>query len=257
MLRDSEARVKVEGDERERDEIVVRVQCVNEKQQKNLAECCQRLLPKLNDEFVKRIVFSDEKLFLISPSMDSNKIRICTTLKRSSARAGCSHHAPSASVARWCGPWAGVSSNGKTELLFVEPGLKINAEYYVQEDILPSCSHLHRDGSFVPQQDWAQAHASRKTLAFLDAMGVMFNFSIVSATSPVYKGNLAMCRMDAGDFDPMHPCNPQSPSDFYYWETNYDDGTDDRDSNSTFYTVQGKSNQYAVNYVFKPVKPGR
>nr|CDJ91846.1 Protein CED-7, isoform b [Haemonchus contortus] len=37
----------------------------NEKQQKNRAECCQRLLPKLNDEFVKRIVPSDEKLFLI------------------------------------------------------------------------------------------------------------------------------------------------------------------------------------------------
>ncbi|XGW24966.1 hypothetical protein V3C99_006424 [Haemonchus contortus] len=31
----------------------VRVYCVNEKQQKNRAECCQRLLPKLSDEFVK------------------------------------------------------------------------------------------------------------------------------------------------------------------------------------------------------------
>ncbi|VDO27361.1 unnamed protein product [Haemonchus placei] len=50
----------------------VRVHCVNEKQQKNRAECCQRLLPKLNDEFMKRIVFSDEKLFLISPPRNSN-----------------------------------------------------------------------------------------------------------------------------------------------------------------------------------------
>ncbi|KAK6027694.1 hypothetical protein OSTOST_06275 [Ostertagia ostertagi] len=66
-----------------------------------------------------------------------------------------------------------------------------------------------------------------------------------------------MCRMDAGDFDPKHPCNPRSPSDFYYWETNYDDGTDDRDSNSSFYTKDGKSTQFAVNYVYKPVKPGR
>ncbi|VDO49115.1 unnamed protein product [Haemonchus placei] len=73
--------------------------------------------------------------------------------------------------------WAGVSWNGKTKLLFVEPGLKINAEYYVQqlrEGILPSCSRLYRDGSFVLQQDWAPAHASRKTLAFLDSVGVEY-----------------------------------------------------------------------------------
>ncbi|XGW11198.1 hypothetical protein V3C99_012582 [Haemonchus contortus] len=60
----------------------VRVHCVNEKQQKNRAECCHRLLLKLNDEFVKRIVFSDEELFLISPSRDTNKGGIWTTLKK-------------------------------------------------------------------------------------------------------------------------------------------------------------------------------
>ncbi|XGW07291.1 hypothetical protein V3C99_010464 [Haemonchus contortus] len=59
----------------------VKVHCVNEKQQKNSAECCQRLLPKLNDEFAKRIVFSDEDLLLIFPPWDSNKGRIWTALK--------------------------------------------------------------------------------------------------------------------------------------------------------------------------------
>ncbi|KAK6054847.1 hypothetical protein COOONC_07649 [Cooperia oncophora] len=84
-----------------------------------------------------------------------------------------------------------------------------------------------------------------------------FSLGIVTATTPGYNGNLVMCRMDAGDFDPLHPCNPRSPSDFYYWETNYNDGTDDRDSNATFFTNQGKSDKYAVMYVYKPVKPGR
>ncbi|KIH68941.1 hypothetical protein ANCDUO_00715 [Ancylostoma duodenale] len=65
------------------------------------------------------------------------------------------------------------------------------------------------------------------------------------ATTPRYDGNLVMCRMDAGDFDPAHPCNPRSPSDFYYWETNYDEGTDDREANYTFYTTQGASGAYA------------
>ncbi|VDL78443.1 unnamed protein product [Nippostrongylus brasiliensis] len=84
-----------------------------------------------------------------------------------------------------------------------------------------------------------------------------FSLGIVMATTPVYDGNLVMCRMDAGDFDPNHPCNPRSPSDFYYWETDYDEHTDDRDSNLTYTTKQGKSSNYAVDYVFKPVKPGR
>ncbi|XGW35854.1 hypothetical protein V3C99_019217 [Haemonchus contortus] len=83
----------------------VRAYYVNEKQQKNRAECCQRLLPILS----------------------------CC------------------------------------QVLFVEPGLKINAKYYVKqlrEYILPSCSRLYRDGSFVLQQDWAPVHASRKTRLF-------------------------------------------------------------------------------------------
>ncbi|KAK6033461.1 hypothetical protein OSTOST_00313, partial [Ostertagia ostertagi] len=73
--------------------------------------------------------------------------------------------------------WTGASWNGKTELLFVEPGLKINADYYIRQlrdDILPSCSSLYRDGRFVLQQDRAPAHAARKTLAFLDSVGVEY-----------------------------------------------------------------------------------
>ncbi|VDO41868.1 unnamed protein product [Haemonchus placei] len=131
----------------------VRIHCINEKQQKNRAECCQRLLPKLNDEFVKRIVFNDEKFFLISPSRGSNKGRIWTTLKKKELSPSVLQ-SPRSTSQRGLMVWAGVSWNGKTELLFVEPGLKINAEYYVlREDILPSSSRLYRDGSFVLQQD--------------------------------------------------------------------------------------------------------
>ncbi|VDM54635.1 unnamed protein product [Angiostrongylus costaricensis] len=82
-------------------------------------------------------------------------------------------------------------------------------------------------------------------------------YRVVLATTPRYDGNLVMCRMDATDFDPAHPCNPRSPSDFYYWETNYDGGTDDRKANSTYMTAKGNSTDYAVEYVFKPVKPGK
>uniref|UniRef100_A0A7I4Z2Y2 DDE_3 domain-containing protein n=1 Tax=Haemonchus contortus TaxID=6289 RepID=A0A7I4Z2Y2_HAECO len=155
----------------------VRVHCVNEKQQRNRAECCQRLLPKLNDEFVKRIVCSDEKLFSISPSRYSNKGGIWTTLKKNELSPSVLQ-SPRSTSQRNLMVWAEVSWNGKTKLLFVEPGLKINAEYYVQqlrEGILSSCGRLYRDGSFVLQQNWAPAHASRKTLAFLDSVGVEYH----------------------------------------------------------------------------------
>ncbi|KAE9413061.1 hypothetical protein Angca_003763, partial [Angiostrongylus cantonensis] len=84
-----------------------------------------------------------------------------------------------------------------------------------------------------------------------------FSLGIVLATTPRYDGNLVMCRMDATDFDTANPCNPRSPSDFYYWETNYDGGIDDRKANSTYMTAKGNSTDYAVEYVFKPVKPGK
>uniref|UniRef100_A0A7I4Z343 HTH lacI-type domain-containing protein n=1 Tax=Haemonchus contortus TaxID=6289 RepID=A0A7I4Z343_HAECO len=86
----------------------VRVDCVNEKQQKNRAECCQRLLPKLNGEFVKRIVFSDKKLFLLSPSRDSNKGCIWTNLMKKELGSSVLQ-SPRSTNQRSLMVWAGVS----------------------------------------------------------------------------------------------------------------------------------------------------
>ncbi|XGW34455.1 hypothetical protein V3C99_018387, partial [Haemonchus contortus] len=88
----------------------VRVYCVNEKQQKNRAECCV-CCQNSNDEFVKRIAFSDGKLFLISPSRDSNKGRIWITLKKKELSPSVLQSPRSTNQ---CGlmVWAGVSWNG-------------------------------------------------------------------------------------------------------------------------------------------------
>ncbi|KJH43629.1 hypothetical protein DICVIV_10347 [Dictyocaulus viviparus] len=94
------------------------------------------------------------------------------------------------------------------------------------------------------------------SLGYKTSCDFFFHNRIVTATTPRYDGNLVMCRMDASGFDPLHPCDPRSPSDFYYWETNYNDGTDDRVANSTYVTALGRANEYAVDYAFKPVKPG-
>ena len=78
----------------------------------------------------------------------------------SSAIIGHSQHPQSLMV------WAGICASGKTPLIFVEPGVKINADVY-QRDILESVvlpwSQQHFEGNWTFQQDSAPAHKARKT----------------------------------------------------------------------------------------------
>ncbi|CAF1042739.1 unnamed protein product [Didymodactylos carnosus] len=71
--------------------------------------------------------------------------------------------------------WGGVSSKGKTTLRFVEPGAKVNSQYYINKILKP---FLSRDvprlfpigGKTRPtlQQDSAPSHVSKETIAFLE-----------------------------------------------------------------------------------------
>ncbi|EGT43101.1 hypothetical protein CAEBREN_30646 [Caenorhabditis brenneri] len=81
-----------------------------------------------------------------------------------------------------------------------------------------------------------------------------FSMGIVSILDPNYAGNFAMCRQDASDFDKDHPCNPRHPADFYFWETDYNSHTDDREGNTT---IVGTRKTPAVTYKQKSVKPGK
>uniref|UniRef100_A0AC35U792 Peptide transporter n=1 Tax=Rhabditophanes sp. KR3021 TaxID=114890 RepID=A0AC35U792_9BILA len=83
-----------------------------------------------------------------------------------------------------------------------------------------------------------------------------FSMNINMALDIPYAGNLALCKLDADNFDKKFPCDPrQSGSSFYYWERNYDDGTDDM--NSTIYQNNFGTATNVSNYSFKPVKPGK
>lgn len=73
---------------------------------------------------------------------------------------------------------AGVSVHGKTRLHFVEPGVKINAEYYVNTllkcCLLPDCRTLYPDGDSILQQDWAPSHSSKLTIEYLRRKKVQY-----------------------------------------------------------------------------------
>jgi len=60
---------------------------------------------------------------------------------------------------------AGISANGPTKAIFVEPGAKINAEYYINnvlKQYLKEAERLYPDGNFVFHQDSAPSHSAKK-----------------------------------------------------------------------------------------------
>jgi len=69
--------------------------------------------------------------------------------------------------------WAGITKTGKTPLVFVERGVKINAAVYQQrilEDVVIPWSEKHFNGRrWTLQQDWAPAHSAKSTFDFCKA----------------------------------------------------------------------------------------
>ena len=63
-----------------------------------------------------------------------------------------------------------VSKLGKTDLVFVQPGAKINSVYYchnvLEQGLLPDIRRSWND-NFLFQQDRAPAHCSHHTVAYL------------------------------------------------------------------------------------------
>ena len=67
---------------------------------------------------------------------------------------------------------------GKTDIVFVEPGAKVNSEYYCQHvlggGLLPDiCARCQRY-SWTLQQDGAPSHTARNTLTYLRYENVTF-----------------------------------------------------------------------------------
>jgi hypothetical protein len=64
----------------------------------------------------------------------------------------------------------GVSALGRTGIHFVEPGIKINGDYYrntlLLKNLLPDIQELSE--YFIFQQDGAPAHRARETVKLLE-----------------------------------------------------------------------------------------
>lgn len=118
---------------------------------------------------LKNIVFSDEKIFTIMQYVNKQNDRVYlsdrSTMNLDHLRAYRKQRPASVMV------WAGVTQNGRTPLVFVPMGVKINAESY-RELILEGClkpwaTKLFKKNRYVFQQVSAPAHRAKITQEWL------------------------------------------------------------------------------------------
>lgn len=140
---------------------------------KKRLNACRRLKERMTEDKVARTWFSDEKVFTVQTPTNTQNDRIYSVaaVKRhvppERLLKGRKHFSQSVMVS------VAVSKLGKTSLVFVESGAKVNSSYYC--DHVLEGNGLLRDirqlsgNNFIFQQDGAPAHRSRQTVAFLNA----------------------------------------------------------------------------------------
>lgn len=129
------------------------------------------LLKKYPSHAVKFIWFSDEKLFTVdAPSNPQNdRLYVQPSVKKREVSASrLLRTRPTFSKSVMVS--VAVSSMGCSQIHFLEPGVKINGEYYrnvvLKEMLLPDIRYVSGD-CYVFQQDGAPAHRARDTVELL------------------------------------------------------------------------------------------
>jgi DNA-binding Lrp family transcriptional regulator len=131
----------------------------------------KQLLREYPQEMVHFIWFTDEKLFTVAAPKNAQNDRLyvpIVTKKKQVPSARLLRTRPTFSKSVMVS--VGVSSLGATELIFIEPGVKINGAYYrdvlLSQYLLPSIRNQSGD-FFVFQQDSAPAHRAYDTVDML------------------------------------------------------------------------------------------
>lgn len=129
------------------------------------------LLQKLKTRPIDHIVFSDEKDFLV------DSIPVNTQNSRIYSFENLKHNIPSASLvlerqkfSRKLMVWAGVSKMGKTKIIFLDPGTKVNKELYISvlKNAKLDFGKISPNGQYVFQQDGATSHTAKSTVKWMD-----------------------------------------------------------------------------------------
>jgi DDE superfamily endonuclease len=130
----------------------------------------RQLLNKYPASRVNFIVFTDEKVFTVARPTNSQNDRVYArvgTAKKQVATARLLR--TRATFSRSLMVSVGVSALGTTSIHFIEPGVKVNGQYYrevlLMDKLLPDIRQLSE--FYVFQQDSAPAHRARETVDLL------------------------------------------------------------------------------------------
>lgn len=139
-----------------------KVQLLTDDNKRVRLDRCKQLLRRHVPLNWERIVFSDEKLFTVEQAHNHQNDRSwCREAPGTSAIVERRQNPKSVMV------WAGICASGKTPLIFVDEGVKINQEVYrrdiLEARLLPWANAHFGQQHWTFQQDSAPAHKAKTT----------------------------------------------------------------------------------------------
>lgn len=149
---------------------------LNDAMKKQRLAKCKVLMKRLAVGTHQVVLWSDEASFSIEQKFNKQNDRI---LSRNVCDANSKSRIvqKSAHAKSWL-VWGGITFDGRTPLVFVKPGVKINQQFYqeeILEKILKPWAKKHYSGrNWVFQQDSAPAHRAKKTIDWLKSQKIDF-----------------------------------------------------------------------------------
>jgi hypothetical protein len=131
----------------------------------------RQLLRKYPSHAVDFIFFTDEKMFTVAPPVNLQNDRVYAPVLSKKRDVAANRLLRTRSTfSKSVMVSVAVSKLGCSELIFVEPGTKVNCQYYreflLSDQLLPAIRRIAGD-VYTFQQDSAPAHRARETIALL------------------------------------------------------------------------------------------
>ena len=137
---------------------------------------CKGLLRRLAPRDMDKVLFSDEKLFTVEEVNNRQNDRILASTSKDIPEK--LKYVDRVQKPMSVMVWGGVSTNSRTNLVFIPKGVKINSKTYqnlvLEAEIKDASCRLFKNQDWIFQQDSAPPHASNSTKSWFRAHNIQF-----------------------------------------------------------------------------------